>query len=150
MVNSKKNEFELARTLGDIVSCWRQLTDREAKKFGLSRPQWRLLSMITYFIEYRGIQPTQKELASSIDMDPGMLTRVLDSLEQSELVIRQACSEDRRAKKITLAPKAKEAVNCIYASHSKIERVLKKEFSDDENAKLLSQLQLIFEKIKQM
>ncbi|MCA9881052.1 MAG: MarR family transcriptional regulator [Thermomicrobiales bacterium] len=68
---------------------------------GLTAAQWSVLITV-----YREDAVTPLEIARFIDVDPGSLTRLLDRMEDKDLVRRLPVDGDRRSIRIALAPHA--------------------------------------------
>jgi DNA-binding MarR family transcriptional regulator len=55
-----------------------------------------------------GLEPTQRELADFLSLDPSQIVALVDDLEKRGLVVRAPGKQDRRAKTITATPKGAE------------------------------------------
>lgn len=95
--------------LSQLSRSWRAELDRRLVGLGLSQARWLVLLHLSRF----DAPPTQRELAQSVGVEGPTLARLLDGLEAQGLVSRQSVEEDRRAKKISLRPKAKPLIDQI-------------------------------------
>lgn len=68
---------------------------------GLTVAQWSVLITV-----YRADAVTPLEIARFIDVDPGSLTRLLDRMEDKDLIRRLPVDGDRRSIRIALTPHA--------------------------------------------
>lgn len=68
---------------------------------GVTVAQWSVLITV-----YREDAVTPLEIARFIDVDPGSLTRLLDRMEDKDLVRRLPVDGDRRSIRIALTPRA--------------------------------------------
>src|SRR5438477_7883875 len=80
--------FEIAETAHAL----RKAFDRRAVGLGVTRAQWKVLFRLT-----RQPGMRQIELADMLDIEPITLSRIVDRLEEAELVERVADPTDRRA-----------------------------------------------------
>lgn len=108
---SYPDQHRFAMQVAQLSRAWRSELDRRLVGLGLSQARWLVLLHLARFTE----MPTQRELAQSVGVEGPTLARLLDSLENQELVIRVAVPEDRRAKKIALQPKAQPLIEKIEA-----------------------------------
>ncbi len=93
------DEVDVERQLGALIDdVHRLLTrtfDRRMAKLELTRAQWRVL---TFLIRQDGM--TQSALADLLEMERAPLGRLLDRLEESGWVRRDADPGDKRAKRV--------------------------------------------------
>ncbi|MEH6700622.1 MarR family winged helix-turn-helix transcriptional regulator [Parasphingorhabdus sp.] len=86
--------------IGDISRLIRRTFDKRAKAIGVTRPQWRVL---TWLKRNEGIN--QSALAEMLELDAMTLCRMVDRLQDAELVERRRDSADRRAWQLFLTTK---------------------------------------------
>ena len=93
---------ELAWELAETSRTLRRHFDRRASALGVTTAQWRALVWL-------GHEPglKQVELAERLDVEPITAGRIVDRLEESGLVERQADPVDRRVWRLNLTEKAK-------------------------------------------
>jgi DNA-binding MarR family transcriptional regulator len=103
--------FEIAETAHAL----RKAFDRRASALGVTRAQWKVLFRLN---RYPGLR--QVELADMLDVEPITLCRIVDRLEEAELVERQRDPEDRRAWRLQVTDKAKPLVERLKSLGSEL------------------------------
>ena len=103
--------FEIAETAHAL----RKAFDRRASALGVTRAQWKVLFRLT---RYPGLR--QVELADMLDVEPITLCRIVDRLEEAELVERQRDPEDRRAWRLQVTDKAEPLVERLTSLGSEL------------------------------
>lgn len=93
----------LGSMIADVSHLMRRVFDERARGIGLSRPQWRVLTMLK---RHEGIN--QGGLAELIEVEPITLCRMVDRLQEADLVERRADPADRRAWRLHLTDKARD------------------------------------------
>jgi DNA-binding MarR family transcriptional regulator len=91
----------LAAMLADTARLMRRAFDARARQIGVTRPQWRVLSVLHRF---EGIN--QGGLAEMLEVEPITVCRMVDRLQEADLVERRLDPEDRRSRLLFLTPKA--------------------------------------------
>ena len=89
--------FEIAETAHAL----RKAFDRKAVGLGVTRAQWKVLFRLE---RQPGLR--QIEIADMLDIEPITLSRIIDRLEESELVERVADPADRRAWRLHVTARA--------------------------------------------
>ncbi|PLK27794.1 MarR family transcriptional regulator [Novosphingobium sp. TH158] len=79
----------------------RRAFDEKARTIGVTRPQWQVLSLLAM---NEGIN--QGGLAEMLEVEPITLGRMVDRLQDAQLVERRADPADRRAWRLYLTDKA--------------------------------------------
>jgi DNA-binding MarR family transcriptional regulator len=92
----------LGTMVADVSHLMRRAFDERARGIGLSRPQWRVLTMLR---RHEGIN--QGGLAELVEVEPITLCRMVDRLQEAEMVERRADPADRRAWRLHLTDKAR-------------------------------------------
>jgi DNA-binding MarR family transcriptional regulator len=92
----------LGSLIADVSHLMRRAFDERARGIGVSRPQWRVLTMLR---RHEGIN--QGGLAELIEVEPITLCRMVDRLQEADLVERRADPADRRAWRLYLTEKAR-------------------------------------------
>lgn len=92
---------ELGFALSDVARLMRTVADQRAKSLKTTRAQWAVLVRLQ---RCQGVK--QSELASSLDLAPITLTRLVDKLTAAGLVERRDDAADRRAHRLFLTDKA--------------------------------------------
>ena len=101
-VGRMNDHDNLGTMVADVSHLMRRTFDERARKVGISRPQWRVLSMLR---RHEGIN--QGGLADLIEVEPITLCRMVDRLQEADLVERRADPADRRAWRLYLTDKAR-------------------------------------------
>jgi DNA-binding MarR family transcriptional regulator len=91
---------DLGFLIGDTARLMRRAFDERVRTKGITRPQWRVLGLLSRFGG-----STQVALAEMMDVEPITLGRMIDRLQEAELVERRADPADRRAWRVHLTPK---------------------------------------------
>ncbi len=81
----------LSFLLAEVARLLRVAFDQEMEQFGLTRSQWQTL---VYVLRLGG--PSQTALADALDVARPSVGALIDQLEKSGYVMRQADSQDRR------------------------------------------------------
>ena len=91
--------------IGETAHALRKAFDRRAVGLGVTRAQWKVLFRLT---RQPGLR--QIELADMLDIEPITLSRIVDRLEEAELVERVADPSDRRAWRLHVTARAQPLV----------------------------------------
>ena len=94
----KESPFAL---IGDISRLARRAFDARAREIGVTRPQWQVLVMLT---RHEGVN--QGGLAELLDVEPITVCRMVDRLQEADLVERRPDPADRRSWRLFLTGKA--------------------------------------------
>ena len=92
--------------IGDVARLVRRRFDESARAIGVTRPQWRVLTALN---RVEGIH--QGALADRLEVEPITLCRMIDRLEEAELVERRRAPSDRRAWHLYLTPKSRQVID---------------------------------------
>ena len=98
-------ERSLGFLFADISRLARKEFDRRVRDLGLTRAQW-------LFLYYLSRQPgcTQSELAELLQMEKITISRQADRLEKAGWIARSDHSEDARAYRLVLTPRAERII----------------------------------------
>ena len=96
------DQHHLAFVISDIARLYRRRFDERTRSFGITGPQMRALVQI---MRFPGIN--QGALADRLDVEPITTCRMVDRLEQADLVERRRDPNDRRAWQLYLTETAK-------------------------------------------
>ena len=94
----KESPFAL---IGDISRLARRAFDARAREIGVTRPQWQVLVMLN---RHEGVN--QGGLAELLDVEPITVCRMVDRLQEADLVERRPDPADRRSWRLFLTGKA--------------------------------------------
>ncbi len=92
--------------ISDVSRLMRRRFDERARQVGATRAQWRTLTTLS---RNEGIN--QGALADLLEVEPITLCRMIDRLEESELVERRRDPSDRRAWQLFLTDKSTPILN---------------------------------------
>jgi DNA-binding MarR family transcriptional regulator len=87
--------------LADVARLMRRSFDARARGIGVTRPQWQVLSALRC---HEGV--TQGKLADLLDVEPITVCRMVDRLQEADLVERRSDPADRRSWRLYLTAKA--------------------------------------------
>jgi len=96
--------------IGETAHALRKAFDRRAVGLGVTRAQWKVLFRLDRRPGLRQI-----ELADMLDIEPITLSRIVDRLEESELVERLADPSDRRAWRLHVTARARPLIAKLRA-----------------------------------
>lgn len=91
--------------IGETAHALRKAFDRRAVGLGVTRAQWKVLFRLE---RQPGLR--QIELADMLDIEPITLSRIIDRLEEGELVERVADPADRRAWRLHVTARAQPLI----------------------------------------
>ncbi|POG23842.1 transcriptional regulator SlyA [Aeromonas bestiarum] len=102
-------ELSLAERVGRLHRLWRTVADLELAPLGLTHPRWTALWKLSQL----GGHLSQKTLAEALEIELPSLMRTLGLLEEQGLIERHSCSQDKRARIVTLTPEGKALLDQI-------------------------------------
>lgn len=91
--------------LAQVSRLFRRRFDERARGIGVTRPQWQVLSLLKH---HEGTN--QGSLAEILEVEPITLGRMIDRLQDAELVERRADPADRRAWRLYLTAKGEDLI----------------------------------------
>lgn len=100
----------IAFVISDVARLYRRRFDERTRSFGITGPQMRALVAI---MRFPGIN--QGALADRLDVEPITTCRMVDRLEQAELVERRRDPQDRRAWQLYLTESAEPIAQELQA-----------------------------------
>ncbi len=112
-----------------------RVIDLRASPLGLTASQWRPLMLILH----KGID-TPAELARTMNVDTGAITRTLDRLEAKGFLQRERVPEDRRVVKVVLTDTGRTVAAQILPAIADTLNIHLQGFSEDEIRMLLALL----------
>jgi len=122
----------------EISHIIRQRFNKKAENLGFTHSQWRAL---VYLSENKDCR--QIDLADALKVKPITLARQVDLLEESGLVKRNQDSEDRRAYRLELLPKALPIMRELWNIADEIEANILSALTTQERTSLLIMLHKI-------
>ncbi|MDY6797951.1 MAG: transcriptional regulator SlyA [Pseudomonadota bacterium] len=121
-----RDEFPFA--VARVTRRWRKLLDERLKDLGVTQARWS--TMVN--LEQGGEGLTQRELASLMAIENPTLVRLLDSLEEQNLVERRACPRDRRARRLHLTENGRNFMNELSARADQLREEMLEGISDED------------------
>ena len=91
--------------------------EAELAELDLTARQYLLLTLAA-----TGKELSQQDLALKLDLDPTIIVKLVDQLEDRELLERTRAADDRRRHLLTLTPKGKHVLCEARAREQKVER----------------------------
>ena len=101
-------EDNIGTMLAQVARLMRRSFDERARMIGVTRPQWQVLSLLK-----RHVGINQGGLADILEVEPITLGRMVDRLQEAELVERRADPADRRAWRLHLTAKADVLIEAL-------------------------------------
>ena len=131
-------EDNLAAILSDTARLMRRSFDARARQIGVTRPQWRVLSVLSRF---EGIN--QGGLAERLEVEPITVCRMVDRLQEAGLVERRPDPADRRAWRLFLTPAAHPVIASMRGVGTEVLGEAFAGFSADEQEQLRDMLERV-------
>ncbi|MDP6351869.1 MAG: MarR family transcriptional regulator [Alphaproteobacteria bacterium] len=108
MTQQQNIERNVGFLIHDLARLMRKSFDRRLEPLGMTRSQWWVLAFV-----FRQQGLTQSELADVLDIGKVALGGLLDRLEAKNWIERRADDNDRRIKRIYLAPQATPVIKSM-------------------------------------
>jgi DNA-binding MarR family transcriptional regulator len=124
--------------LGDAARLLRRAFDERARTMGVTRPQWRVLALLKRFDG-----STQVTIADMLEVEPITLGRMIDRLQDAELVERRADPKDRRAWRLHLTAKGRAKITELQPTASAMFAEALNGISETKQAELEEMLNII-------
>ena len=86
--------------ISQVARLMRRNFDERVREIGVTRPQWQVLSVLA-----RNAGTNQGGLAELLEVEPITLGRMIDRLQDADLVERQSDPNDRRAWRLYVTPR---------------------------------------------
>lgn len=99
-------EDNIGSMLADTSRLIRRAFDERARSIGVTRPQWQVLTTLK-----RNEGTHQGSLAEMLDTEPITLCRMIDRLQEADLIERRQDPSDRRAWRLFLTAKARQLLD---------------------------------------
>ncbi|MGB1949607.1 MAG: MarR family transcriptional regulator [Marinobacter sp.] len=116
--------FAVAR----VTRRWRKLLDERLKDLGVTQARWTTM----VYLQQGGEGLTQRELASLMAIENPTLVRLLDSLEQQNLIERRPCPNDRRARRLHLTDNGRAFMDDLTERAAKLREEMLDGISDED------------------
>jgi MarR family transcriptional regulator for hemolysin len=109
-VAREEHPFRIGFLIHDVSRLRRTVVDKALRPMGVTRSQWWVLANLS---RHNGQGMMQTELAKVMDVGKVTLGGLIDRLEASGLVKRQADPSDRRAKRVVMTTKGTKLLSEI-------------------------------------
>jgi DNA-binding MarR family transcriptional regulator len=120
-LNTVDWEIRLGFLIHDVSRLRRSAFDRCLKPLNVTRSQWWVLAYLS-----REDGMTQSQLAEELDLGKVAIGGLIDRLEKSDLIRREADATDRRVNRVFLQPQSKQLIAKMRkVSHQMNELILK-------------------------
>jgi len=107
-MNDLGRQENIGSILSDVSRLMRRSFNHRARSAGVTRPQWQVLAVL-----HRHEGTNQGGLAEALDVEPIALCRMIDRLQEAELVERRRDPADRRAWRLFLTQRARELLRDV-------------------------------------
>lgn len=131
-------EDNIGAMLADVSHLMRRSFDERARGIGVTRPQWQVLTVLG---RHEGSK--QAGVADLLDVEPITLCRMVDRLQEAELVERRRDPGDRRAWLLFLTPKARDLLEELRPLGEEVMAIALDGFSQAERDDLRQSLDRI-------
>jgi DNA-binding MarR family transcriptional regulator len=131
-------EDNIGAMLADVSRLMRRSFDERARGIGVTRPQWQVLTVLG---RHEGSK--QAGVADLLDVEPITLCRMVDRLQEAELVERRRDPGDRRAWQLFLTPKARDLLEELRPLGEEVMAIALDGFSQAERDDLRQSLDRI-------
>jgi MarR family transcriptional regulator for hemolysin len=120
-----RDEFPFA--VARVTRRWRKLLDERLKDLGVTQARWTTM----FYLQRGGEGLTQRELARLMAIENPTLVRLLDSLEEQNLIERRPCPNDRRARRLHLTSAGTSFMNEMNARAAQLRDEMLEGLSDE-------------------
>jgi len=124
--------------ISDVSRLMRRRFDERARRIGVTRTQWRTLTLLK---RHEGIN--QGGMADLLEVEPITLSRMIDRLEEANLVERRPDPADRRAWQIFLTPKALPILDQLRVLAGDVIETALSGLDEDQREQLMASLSAI-------
>ncbi|MGZ4663211.1 MAG: MarR family winged helix-turn-helix transcriptional regulator [Arthrobacter sp.] len=107
------------------------LNNRALAEFDLKERSYSVLILAA-----SGLEPTQREMADFLSLDPSQIVTLVDELEKRGLVVRAPGKQDRRAKTVTVTAKGSKLLKQADEAARQAESAVLEGLQADESAQL--------------
>jgi DNA-binding MarR family transcriptional regulator len=140
------NNHELILSLLRTASLIQKRSDVFFSQFGITDAQFNILMVLKY---NGGVQVSQQDLSARLVVHKSNIVGLLDRLESSGLLSRQADARDRRLNHIALTAKGKKLVEGVEGAYFKEIDRLMKALNEEETRVAIAALDKLREFVQQ-
>lgn len=138
MKNKPSLDNDFLFLIYDVAQLMRRHADSRARKDGMTRAQWALLSRLE-----RHPDSTQSDLAQQTDVEPITVGRLIDRLEVAGFVERRPDPTDRRIWRLRVTAKSAPLLREIEAFRGELNKGMSKGVDDETLKALVKGLQMM-------
>ncbi|HSS69751.1 MAG TPA: MarR family transcriptional regulator [Casimicrobiaceae bacterium] len=131
-------QLSIGRKIGRVKAAMTEAMDRELAPFDITSAQFVILVSLA-----TGEADSAAELCRGISYDPGAMTRMIDRLEQKELIRRAQLPDDRRKVGLELTPEGKAVYPKLRAASAAVQNRFLRGFTRSE----VRQLELFMQRM---
>ena len=124
--------------MADVSRLARRSFDAQAREIGVTRPQWQVLVVLR---RHEGVN--QGGLAELLDVEPITVCRMVDRLQEADLVERRPDPADRRSWRLFLTAKAEDLLAQLRPLGLRFEAEALDGVSASERSALIAMLERI-------
>lgn len=128
-------EENVGTMLAQVSRLMRRTFDVRARQIGVTRPQWQVLS---YLARHAGIN--QGGLAELLEVEPITAGRMIDRLQDAELVERRPDPADRRAWRLYLTERGAQLLDQLRPLAQETYQEALEGITENERAELMATL----------
>lgn len=142
----------IGRLLAETARIWRYRLDQRLRHLNLSQSRGVTLLQIYHSNHLRsaGHEITQQELADNLAIEAPTLVRLLDRLQDDQLIERRPDALDRRVKRIHLKEESLEIIQKVETIAKELEKEIVSQIKTSELQQCLKTLKTIKENAHNM
>ena len=141
-----KSSVLLSRLLQHFGRGMASLMEMEIRPFGLTEPEFRVLT--TLFSQPEGCAHPS-DLCAKTSQSPANMSRISDALVGRDLITRLSSLHDRRKMVLRITEQGEELVRRLLPTMVGPLREIFKDFSEDQQLRLIEQMKLLGTKLDQ-
>lgn len=122
---------DLGFLLAKLHAAGSVVNNRALAEFGLKERSYSVLILAN-----SGLEPTQREMADFLSLDPSQIVALVDELEKRGLVARAPGKQDRRAKTVTATAKGAQLLQQASKAAQQAEAEVLEGLPAEESAQL--------------
>lgn len=122
---------DLGFLLAKLHAAGSVVNNRALAEFGLKERSYSVLILAN-----SGLEPTQREMADFLSLDPSQIVALVDELEKRGLVARAPGKQDRRAKTVTATAKGAKLLQQASKAAQQAEAEVLEGLPAEESAQL--------------
>ncbi len=125
------DERNIGVMIADAARLMRRSFDARARNIGVTRPQWGVLSVLSH-----NEGTNQGRLADILEVEPITLCRMVDRLQDAQLIERRRNPADRREWNLYLSDKGRERIDELRPLAEQMLAVAMEGVTEEERAVL--------------